>query len=430
MRKSSTGERGRERAGQRRAAKGQRRRRRRKGGEAGPEFAPFGPDPLADVIRARVREVIEQTVEAELVAALGAASYARVDERQGYRHGHLVRTLGTTVGPTTVALPRARLFTPTGESQEWRSRVVRRYHRRMAAVDNALVATVLAGTNTRRVRGALRPLLRPGLLSKSAVSRLVTRLQAQWEAWRDRPLGEEHYVHLYLDGFGLAVRCGGRVVRLVVLAVVGVEPDGQKRLVALDLAASESQEAWQGLLAGLVARGVRAPLAATIDGCPGLRQALAAVWPALPVQRCVVHKLRNLLAKAPRHAHDAVRDDFHAIVYARTAAEAATAYERFETRWATQCQRVVESLREAGTELLTVFRFPKRQWKSLRTTNVIERLNEEFRRRVKTQASLPNERAVLILLWGLMASGQLRLRRIDGWQAISAVMAARLRQAA
>ncbi len=168
----------------------------------------------------------------------------------------------------------------------------------------------------------------------------------------------------------------------------------------------------------------------TIDGCPGLRQALAAVWPAVPVQRCAVHKLRNLLAKAPRHAHDALREDFHAIVYARTAAEAEKAYEQFETRWAKPCQRVVESLREAGPELLTVFRFPKRLWKGLRTTNVIERLHEEFRRRVKTQASLPNERAVLILLWGLMASGQLRLRRIDGWQGLSAVMAERWRQAA
>jgi hypothetical protein len=236
---------------------------------------------LADVIRARVREVIEQTVEEELVAALGAPSYARVEERQGYRHGHLERALGTTVGPTTVALPRARLFTPTGESREWRSQIVRRYHRRMAAVDNAVVATVLAGTNTRRVRGALRPLLRPGLLSKSAVSRLVTSLQAQWEAWRDRPLREERYVHLYLDGFALAVRCGGRVVRLVVLAIVGVAPDGQKRLLALDLASSESQEAWQALLEGLVSRGLQPPLAATIEGCPGLRQALAAVWPAV-----------------------------------------------------------------------------------------------------------------------------------------------------
>jgi transposase-like protein len=123
---------------------------------------------LADVIRARVREVIEPTVEEEPVAALGAPSDARVEERQGDRHGHRERPLGTTGGPTPVALPRARRFMPTGESREWRSQIVRRDHRRMAAVDNAIVATVLAGTTTRRVRGALRPLRRPGLLSRRA----------------------------------------------------------------------------------------------------------------------------------------------------------------------------------------------------------------------------------------------------------------------
>jgi transposase-like protein len=229
-------------------------------------------------------------------------------------------------------------------------------------------------------------------------------------------LADEHYVYLYLDGFGLKVRCGGRVVRMVVLAVLGVQPDGPKALVALELAASESQAAWQELLEGLRARGLRAPLLAIIDGCPGLRQALETVWPDAPVQRCFVHKLRNLLAKAPQHTHDALRDDFHAIAYAESQAAAERAYQRFVTRWQTRCQGVVASLEEAGAELLTVFRFPAAQWQCLRTTNVIERLHEEFRRRVKTQASLPNEPAVLILLHGLMASGQLRLRRIDGWR--------------
>jgi hypothetical protein len=262
------------------------------------------------------------------------------------------------------------------------------------------------------------------------VSRLVTSLHAPWEAWRDRRLDEEDDVPLDLDGVARAVRCAGRVVRRVVLAVVGVAPDGQKRLIALELAASESEEAWKGRRAGRVARGLKAPRAATIDGCPGLRQARAAVWPSLPVQRCMVHNLRNLLATAPRHAHDAIRDDFHAIVSAATAAEAAAASQAFETRWAKQCQRVVESLREAGAELLTVFRVPKRPWQCLRTTNGIARLHEECRRRVKPPTSLPHAQAVLILRWGLMASGQLRLRRIDGWQGISAVMAERVRQAA
>jgi transposase-like protein len=140
------------------------------------------------------------------------------------------------------------------------------------------------------------------------------------------------------------------------------------------------------------------------------------------VQRCCVHKLRNLERKAPKHALPAMRDDFHRIVYAADADAARAAYSAFEHTWAKRGPGVVTSLREGGDELLTFFRFPKAQWKTLRTTNTIERLYEEFRRRVKTQGSLPNEDTAVVLLFGLVASGQVKLRRIDGWRKIAAVL--------
>ena len=129
----------------------------------------------------------------------------------------------------------------------------------------------------------------------------------------------------------------------------------------------------------------------------GLRRAVGLVWPPAAVQRCCVHKLRNLERKAPRHVLAAIRDDFHRIVYAASAEAARSAYTAFERTWGKRCPGVVTSLREGGEELLTFFRFPKAQWKTLRTTNVIERLHEEFRRRVKTQGSLPGEEAALVL---------------------------------
>ncbi len=159
-----------------------------------------------------------------------------------------------------------------------------------------------------------------------------------------------------------------------------------------------------------------------IDGNPGLRQALGRTWPTTTVQRCAVHKLRNLERKAPKHALDELREDFHRIVYAASGDAGRTAYSAFERKWAKQCPGVVRSLQEGGLELLTFFTFPKAQWKTLRTTNVIERLNEEFRRRVKTQGSLPTEDAALILLFSLVVSGQITLRRIDGWRKIAAVV--------
>ncbi len=169
-------------------------------------------------------------------------------------------------------------------------------------------------------------------------------------------------------------------------------------------------------------RGLRAPLLAIIDGNPGLRQALGRLWPATAVQRCCVHKLRNLERKAPKHALDELREDFHRIVYAASGEAGRTAYTAFERKWAKRCPGVIRSLQDGGAELLTFLTFPKAQWKTLRTTNVIERLNEEFRRRVKTQGSLPTEDAALVLLFSLVASGQIKLRRIDGWRKIATVL--------
>src|SRR5439155_798187 len=165
----------------------------------------------------------------------------------------------------------------------------------------------------------------------------------------------------------------------------------------------ESFAAWKGCLDDLVARGLRAPVLCIIDGNAGLRRAVGLVWPRAAIQRCCVHKLRNLERKAPKHALAEIRDDFHRIVYAANADTARMAYGAFERTWAKRCPGVVTSLREGGDELLTFFTFPKAQWKTLRTTNVIERLHEEFRRRVKTQGSLPTEDAALVLLCGLVA---------------------------
>src|SRR5207247_10946713 len=134
--------------------------------------------------------------------------------------------------------------------------------------------------------------------------------------------------------------------------------------------------------------------------------------------------------KAPEHALAEISDDFHRIVYAASAEAARSAYAAFERTWAKRCPGVVTSLREGGDELLTFFSFSKAQWKTLRTTNTIERLHEEFRRRVKTQGSLPTEDAALILLFSLVVSGQIKLRRIEGHATMAAVISKRLRSAA
>ena len=384
-----------------------------------PQALELEPVSLSELIHREIRVAIETAVHEELRAALGTTPYERSQLRRGYRNGTKTRTLTGPTGPVALTLPRATLF---AGAKEWTSRIVPRYHRRMPEVNEAIVATYLAGGNTRRIRGALQPLLRAAPLSKSAVSRVTATLKDGLEAWRTRSLADLDVVYVYLDAFALRVRSAGRVVSAPMLGVVGVLSDGRKQLLALELCGGESFAAWKGCLDNLVVRGLRAPILAIIDGNAGLRRAVEGVWPGVAVQRCCVHKLRNLERKAPKHALDDIRDDFHRIVYASTHDAARTACATFERTWSKRCPGVVTSLREGGDELLTFFRFPKAQWKTLRTTNTIERLHEEFRRRVKTQGSLPSEDAAVVLLFSLVASGQIRLRRIDGWQKIATVL--------
>ncbi len=297
-------------------------------------------------------------------------------------------------------------------------------------MNEAVASAYLAGANTRRIQGALRPLLKAAPLSKSAVSRVVGTLRSGWEAWTKRSLAELDVAYLYLDAIALRVRSAGKVTSVPVLAAVAVLADGQKQLLALEMCGSESNEAWKGFLDDLVERGLKAPLLCIVDGNAGLRRALSLVWGKTPVQRCCVHKLRNLVRKAPKHAREEIADDFHRIVYAASESAAREAYSAFTGKWRSRCPGVVRSLEEAGDELLTMYRFPKQQWKTIRTTNVIERLNGEFRRRVKTQGSLPSEDSALILLFSLVATGQIKLRKLDGYKQLAGVINAQLRKAA
>ena len=386
------------------------------------------PVPLGMLIHQSVRATVEQVVREELALVLGALRYQRSDERSGYRNGSRKRTLTAQSGPFEMQVPRGVIVDENGERREWSSKILPRYQRRLPEINAAIAGVYLSGANTRRLKGALRPLLRDAPLSKSAVSRVVQTLKAELDAWSKRRLEELDVAYLYLDAIALRVRQAKRVVSTPVLVAVAVLTDGQKQLVSLEMCGSESRDAWKGFLDDMAERGLTVPRLCVVDGCAGLRGAIDLVWPKMPVQRCAVHKLRNLQRKAPKHALDEVKADYHRIVYAADEKTARAAYTDFVKKWTKLCPAVARSLEEAGEELLTFFRFPSSQWKVLRTTNVIERLNGEFRRRVKTQASLPTEDAGLVILFSLVASGQIKLRRIDGWQDISRVLSQHARR--
>jgi putative transposase len=376
-----------------------------------------GKGALEELMRERIRAMIEAIVDEELTAALGAVRSARVGAGgTGYRHGKRARTLTTSLGATTITMPRARIEADDERDHEWQSRIIPRYQRRTERVDEAILGVYLSGTNTRRLRGALAPLLRGAPLSKDAVSRLVGRLREDFEAWAKGDLGELKVRYLFLDGWYPRVRIGKKRVRVPVLVTLGVCADGRRVVLDLRLAGGESEQAWLDAVRSLAARNLGAPRLAVIDGNPGLAAALRAQWPQIAIQRCTNHKLWNLLAKAPAHLREELAEDYRRMIYATSREGVGQARVGFLRKWKLRCKAVSLSFEEAGDELFTFTAFPASQWKALRTTNALERINEEFRRRTKTQASLPSEEAVLFLLFGLLRSGQVRLRRLVGWQ--------------
>ena len=387
-------------------------------------------DPLEAGGRTRIRSFIEELLEAELDAALGRKRYERGRTPEtgpgaeaarspvsGHRHGRRERTLMGTFGAVTVCVPRARLATPEGGTQEWRNTTIPAYQRLTRRAEALIAGAYLSGTNTRRVRRALAALF-GGAVGKDVVSRVWRKVKTDWEAWCRRSLAEEDIVRLILDGTVVRVRLDRKATAISLLVVLGIRRDGQKVLLAVKNMGGESEAAWRAILDDLVARGLRTPAFVIVDGAPGLEKALAALWPDVPAQRCTVHKHRNLLAHAPDRLHEEVSADYTDMIYAATPTEVVERRKAFLRKWRLKCRAVADSLEEAGERLFSFTRLPPSQWKSARTTNAVERLHEEFKRRIKTQTVLPSAETAAMLFWALLASGQITMRKVDGWQSL------------
>ena len=383
-------------------------------------------DPIETEVRARSRQFIEELIRGELDAALARPRYGRgkmagneaMAEVTGHRHGSRTRSLTGTFGPIEIAVPRARLTKPEGGTAEWKSQTLRAYQRRTLAADALIASSYLAGTNTRRVRRALAALF-GGTVGKDTVSRTWRKVKSDWDAWNSRSLAEEPIVRLILDGTVVRVRLDRKATSISLLVVLGVRADGQKVLLAIRSMGGESAEAWRTVLGDLIKRGLRRPEFLIVDGAPGLDKAIAAVWDGVPVQRCTVHKHRNLLAHAPERLHEEITSDYNDMIYATTPEEIAARRKAFIRKWRLKHRAVADSLEEAGDRLFTFARLPPSQWRSLRTTNAIERLHEEFKRRIKTQTVLPSADTAAMMFWALLASGQINMRKVDGWQTLA-----------
>ena len=296
-------------------------------------------------MRANIRSTIEAVFNEELDSFLGRLRYSReAGAAKGYRHGYRDRQITGTFGAETISVPRARVENDDGKVREWRSKALPRYQRLTKTAEALIASVYLSGTNTRRVKRALFALFK-GAVSKDVVSRAWRKVKSDWDAWCERSLADEDIVRLILDGTVIKTRIDKKATNISVLAAIGVRRDGQKVLLSIRNMGGESTAAWRQFLDDLDARGLERPEFVIVDGAPGLEAALVALWgDDLPIQRCTVHKHRNLLAHAPKHMHERLGDDYRDMIYADTAEEIEKRRKAFLRKWRLKCKAVADSL--------------------------------------------------------------------------------------
>ena len=353
-----------------------------------------GEDSTADFLQEGVRWLVQELMEAEVSAQIGAGRYERTDERTTQRNGYRTRPWDTRVGTLELAIPKLRQGSYFPSWLEARRRG-----------EQAVVAVVaeayVQGVSTRKVEALVQSLGIAGI-SKSEVSRMATSLDAQVNAFRTRRLDAE-YPYVWVDARYEYIREDHRVQSMAVVIAYGVRADGVRQVLGLDIGLSEDVILWREFLQGLVARGVRGVKLVISDAHPGLKQAVKEVFLGAAWQRCRVHFMRNLLARVPKAAQAMVAATVRTIFDQpdRVAAEAQVLQvvealgERFPA--------VTHLLLEAEGEILTFYDFPLEHRRQIYSTNPLERLNKELKRRSAVVGIFPNRVAVLRLFGTLLA---------------------------
>lgn len=356
-------------------------------------------------VREGVKALFEQILEEEMTQHLGAAPHQRSPQRRGQRNGEYERDLVTGVGTIhQLSVPRDREGT-------FQTELFERYRRLTGSVEEAVLEMYLQGVSTRKV-AAVTEALSGKRVGKDAVSRITARLAEQVQAWRERPLTEE-YPYLYLDATYLKANWGGRVVSVALLTAVGVNSCGYRELLAVEAAPEEQAASWQNLLRGLVDRGLKGVQLVVSDDHEAIKAAVAAELAGVAWQRCVVHFERNVLAQVPHHAKAEVASDLRAIFAVRRRETAETLAEQFVSRWGADFPQAVAVFQSGIAEAFTYLDFPSGHHLRIRTTNGLERLFGEIKRRTRVVGVFPNERSLVVLTTtvGIRVTEEWALRR-------------------
>jgi putative transposase len=353
-------------------------------------------DASPDLLRAMVRDFAEALMGAEVDALCGAGYGERSPERVNRRNGYRDRDWDTRVGSIELAVPKLRAgsYFP-----DWLLQPRRRAEQAFVSV---IADAYLAGVSTRRVEKLVQQL---GVerMSKSQVSRLAKSLDQIVEDFRTRPLDGAPYAYVTLDALVVKCREGGRTVNVCVVHAVGVNRDGFRESLGLDVVTAEDGAAWLAFLRSLVARGLAGVRLVTSDAHPGLVDAIQATLPGAGWQRCRTHAMRNLLTRVPKSAQSFVATMVRTIFAQPDAATVLEQHRRIAEQLQTRFSEAAALLDEAAPDLLAFTSFPKEHWRQIWSNNSLERLNKEIRRRTDVVGIFPDRAAIVRLVGALLA---------------------------
>ena len=362
----------------------------------------IGMEKDADFLRQGVELLSQLLMEAEVEQQIGAKKHERSEERSNYRNGTRKRSWETRVGEIELAIPKLRKGSYYPSLLEPRR-----------PAEKALLTVVqeayLKGVSTRKVDDLLKAMGLTGI-DKSKVSRICKELDQAVEQFRERKL-QESYPYVWLDALYLKVRQNHRVVSLALVIAVGVDKQGERHLLGFDLGGSEEQAFWLAFLRSLVKRGLKSVQLVISDAHEGLKQAIGQVFTGASWQRCRVHFMRNLLARIPHRDKQAVADAVRLIFDQPSQQSAVDQLHQLVQKINPIYPQAAALLLDAETDILVYKTFPKEHWRRIHSTNMLERLNREIKRRTKVVGVFPDQSSVIRLV------GTLLMETNDDWRA-------------
>jgi putative transposase len=371
---------------------------------------------VEDRVRQGVKAVLEEVLEEEMTQHLKAGYRELTPTRRGERNGYYQRNLVTPAGKIE------RLEVPRDREGEFVTELFERYKRMTGDVEEAILEMYLSGISVRKIAGVTEALSRVKV-GKDAVSRIARRLEEQQREWRERSVEDKGYPYLYLDATYLKVRWASRVTTMALLVCVGVDEEGFREVLAVEVAGSEKGAAYASMLRGLVDRGLSGVQLVVSDDHEGIKAAVAGELPGAGWQRCVVHFERNVLSHVPASEMSELADDLKAVFKVRREKTARALAEEFVELYGKRFPKAV-SVFEAGIgDALTYLSFPGSHHAKLRTTNMLERLFKEVKRRTRVVGVFPNETSASTLATeiALRSSEEWALRRYLTMDALEAV---------